>query len=112
MLAGDTERVKPEAAVTVRPSANVLTILPDLPEMVTVALPGTAELDADKVRVVELKDAVTPAAKPEALRATVPEKPFSGVTAMVLVTLAPGVTDRTAGVDAMLKEGVACVAVS
>ena len=63
--------------------------------MVTVAWPSVAVLDAVRVRVLlvvalaGLKDAVTPAGRPEAERATDPAKLLSGVTVMVLVPLAP-----------------------
>jgi hypothetical protein len=83
MVAGDAERVKPETDVTVRLIAKVPTMLPDLPVMVIVELPATAEPAADKVSVLdpagepgELKDAVIPVGNPETLMATLPEKPF------------------------------------
>jgi len=120
MLAGEADTVKPEGARTVRIIANVLRMVPDFPVSVMVELPGTAELDADMVsapalappREAGLKVAVIPACNPEALRATVPEKPFSGVTEMVAATLIPGVTESAAGFDAIVKEGEPWVPVS
>ena len=72
--------------------------LPDVPVMVTVARPRVAVLDAVRVSVLlvvalaGLKDAVTPAGRPDAERATVPLKLLSGVTVTVLVPLAPCTT--------------------
>ena len=69
--------------------------LPDVPVMVTVAGPIVAALEAVRVSVLfvvalaGLKDAVTPAGRPLAERATDPAKLLSGVTVMVLVPLAP-----------------------
>ena len=69
--------------------------LPDVPVTVTSAAPTVAVLDAVRVRVLVvvalagLKDAVTPAGRPLAERATAPEKLLSGVTVIVLVPLAP-----------------------
>jgi len=68
--------------------------LPDVPVIVTVAGPTVAVLDAVRVSVLlvvalaGLKDAVTPAGRPLAERATDPLKLLSGVTVMVLVPLA------------------------
>jgi hypothetical protein len=57
---------------------------------VTVEVPAVAVLLADSASTpAELKEAVTPVGKPEALKATVPLKPFCGVTVMVLVPLVP-----------------------
>jgi hypothetical protein len=68
--------------------------LPDVPVIVTVAGPTVAVLEAVRVSVLlvvalaGLKDAVTPAGRPLAERATDPLKLFSGVTVMVLAPLA------------------------
>ena len=57
---------------------------------VTVEVPAAAVLLAESVNTcVVLKDAVTPVGRPDAAKATVPVKPFTGVTLMVLVVLVP-----------------------
>src|SRR5258708_32463290 len=78
--------------------------LPEVPVMVTVAVPAVAELLAVSDRtlvvvvLVGLKDAVTPLGSPEATKLTLPVKPPAGVTVMVLVPVAPpGVIDTLAG---------------
>jgi len=77
--------------------------------MVTVAVPVVAALLAVSVRVLVvvaeagLKAAVTPEGSPDADRATLPVKPFCGVTVTVLVPLAPCVTLKLAGDAARLK---------
>ena len=69
--------------------------LPEVPVMVTVAVPGVIVLLAVKFRVLVvdvvggLSDAVTPLGKPEAVKVTLPSKPFCGVTVMVSVPVAP-----------------------
>ena len=50
-------------------------------------------------------EAVTPLGRPETDRATLPLKPFSGATVMVLVPLAPCVTVRLLGIAERLKFG-------
>lgn len=68
----------------------VCTRLPDVPVIVTVAVPVVAVALAAKVRaLVEvpglgLNAAVTPWGRPEAARVTLAEKPFTGVIVMVL----------------------------
>ncbi len=65
--------------------------LPDLPVMVTVAVPAAAELLAVRVStLVEVvgfvaNEAVTPVGSPVAVKVTLPVKPFVGFTVMVLV---------------------------
>jgi hypothetical protein len=77
--------------------------------MVTVEAPVAAVLLAASVSVlvpvvlVGLNVAVTPLGMPEAERATVPLKPLSFPTEMVLEPLAPCVTVRLPGVDERLK---------
>src|SRR5260370_10373337 len=51
--------------------------------------------------------ALTPAGKPDADKLTLPEKPFQGVTAIVLLPLLPWVTLRLAGDADSKKSGVA-----
>ena len=70
---------------------------PDVPVIVTVALPVVAVLLAVSVNVlvlvvlVGLNEAVTPLGRPDADRATLPVKPFWGVTVIVLFPLVPWV---------------------
>jgi hypothetical protein len=81
--------------LTVSATVVVWVRLPEVPVMVTVARPRVAVHDAVRVSVLlvvalaGLKDAVTPAGRPEAERATAPAKLLSGVTVMVLVPDAP-----------------------
>jgi hypothetical protein len=81
--------------VTVSVKVAVWVRLPDIPVTVTVAEPTVAVLKAVSVNTLllvalaGLKDAVTPAGRPLAERATDPLKLLSGVTVMVLVPLAP-----------------------
>ena len=80
---------------TVRVIAAEFVKLPDVPVIVTVALPVIAVPLAVSVKVLELavlpglKDAVTPLGKPEADRLTLLLKPFCGVTVMVLTPAPP-----------------------
>jgi len=81
--------------------------------MVTVDVPVIAVLLAASVSVllpvvlVGLNVAVTPLGTPEDARPTLPVKPFSGATVMVLVPLAPCVTVRLLGIADSLKSGMA-----
>jgi hypothetical protein len=76
-------------------SVVVLVKLPDVPVMVTEAVPVAAVLLAVSVIVLVLavllglNDAVTPLGRPEADKLTLPVKPFCGVTVMALAPLAP-----------------------
>ena len=69
--------------------------LPEVPLIVTVAVPVVAVLLAVRVRTLllvagfELKEAVTPFGSPEAARVTLPENLLIGVMVMVLFPLAP-----------------------
>ncbi len=67
----------------------VLCKLPEVPVMVTAAVPNVAETLAVSVSVPALNVAVTPAGKPDAARATVPLNPFSGAMVMVLAPVVP-----------------------
>ncbi len=86
--------------------------LPEVPVMVTVTVPVVAVLLAVSVKVLVavagfgLKDAVTPLAKPEADKLTLPLKPFCGVIVMVLVPLAPCVMVKPLGEAESVKFGV------
>jgi hypothetical protein len=110
-LAGDAARVKFGAAVTVSAIVVVLVKLPELPEMVTVAVPVVAVLLAVSVSVLvvvagfALNDAVTPLGRPDADKVTVPPKPFWGVTVIVLVPVFPCVMLRLPGDTERVKFG-------
>ena len=77
--------------------------LPDEPVTVTVTVPVAAVLLAVNVNVLVLavllglNDAVTPLGRPDAVKLTLPLKPFCGVTVMVLAPLAPCVIARLFG---------------
>ncbi len=81
----------------------VLVKPPDIPVMVTEAVPVAAVLLAVSVNVLVLvvvlglNDAVTPLGRPDADKLTLPLKPFCGVTVMVLAPLAPCVMLRLLG---------------
>src|SRR5208283_1076685 len=84
-----------EAVLTVRARVVVANRLPEVPVMVTVAVPVVAELLAVSVSVLVppvldgLNDAVTPLGRPDAARLTLPLNPFWSFTVMVLVPPAP-----------------------
>ena len=69
--------------------------MPEVPVIVTVAVPVVAVALAVSVRLLVpvvlagLKLAVTPDGSPEADRLTVPVKPLMGLTVMVLLPLLP-----------------------
>ena len=77
--------------------------LPDVPVIVTVAVPVVAVLLAVSVSVLAvvvlfgLNVAVTPPGRPEADKLTLPLKPFCGATVIVLAPLAPCVTVKLPG---------------
>ena len=79
---GDAESVKLPWGLTVRESVAVFVKLPDVPVIVTVAVPVVATLLAVSVKVLEpvvllgLNDAVTPLGIPEAVKLTLPLKPI------------------------------------
>ena len=81
--------------------------------MVTLAVPVVALLLAVRVNVLllvaeaGLNDAVTPLGKPEAVRLTLPVKPFNAETEIVLVPLAPCVIAKLEGDAERLKSAVA-----
>jgi len=97
------ETVGSGGGVTVRVIAVVCVNAPDVPVMVTVTVPVVAALLAASVNVLVvvaglgLNDAVTPLGRPEADKLTLPLKPFSGVTVIVLVPLVPCVMLRLVG---------------
>lgn len=83
------------AAVTVKLTLVLCVSVPLAPLMVTFVVPVAAVLEAVKVRLLVpavdtgLKLTVTPAGRPLALRATLPENPPKGVTLTVLLALPP-----------------------
>src|SRR5947199_64770 len=89
--------------VTVRVIVVVFVRVPEAPVMVTVTVPVAAVLFAVNLNVLVvvvgfgLKEAVTPLGSVEGDRATLPEKPFSGETVIVLEPLLPWVTVRLPG---------------
>ena len=101
------------AEFTVRLIVVVCVSVPEVPVIVTEAVPVVAVLLAVNVttlvEVVGLvpKAAVTPAGKPEAERVTLPVKPPEGVTVIVLLPLVPCVTVRLAGDAESEKFGAA-----
>lgn len=102
-LFGDVDRVKFPVGFTL----SVITVWfvrpPDVPVTDRVAVPMAAVPFA--VRVITLvpavllglKEAVTPFGRPDAAKLTVPVKPFSGVTVIVLVPLVPCVIVKLFG---------------
>lgn len=93
-VVGKAERVKFGWAVTVREIMVELVKLAHIPVTVTLNVPVAAAALAVRVRVLApvvlagLKDAVTPLGRPEATKLTMPLKPLSGLTVIVLVPLA------------------------
>lgn len=87
--------------------------LPEVPVIVTVAVPPVAVAEAVKVNVLVevpgfgLKLAVTPLGRPEAEKVTLPLKPFAGVMVMVLVPLVPCTRLKLPGDAEMVKVGAA-----
>ena len=85
--------------------------MPDVPVMVTVAVPVVAVPLAVNVSVLVpvvlagLKVAVTPAGNPDAERLTLPVKPLVGFTVIVLVPLLPCVTVKLDGAADSVKFG-------
>ena len=75
--------------------------------IVTVLFPVVAVLLAVRVSTLLEKDAVTPLDWPDAEKLTLPVKPFSGVTVIVLMPLVPCVTVRLLGDADRLKSGAA-----
>jgi hypothetical protein len=83
------------AALTVRAILVVADRLPDVPVMVTVALPVVAVALAVSVSTLlpvvgfVPNDAVTPLGRPDAASVTLPLNPPTSVTVIVLVPLLP-----------------------
>jgi hypothetical protein len=97
------ETVGRGGGVRVRVMVVVCVKVPDVPVMVVVTVPMVAALLAASVIVLVvvaglgLNDAVTPLGSPDADKLTLPLKPFSGVTVIVLVPLVPCVMLRLVG---------------
>jgi hypothetical protein len=115
MEVGEALRLKfgDDAAFTVSETVVVAVKFPDVPVMVTVAVPVVAVLLAARVSVLVevvgfvLKVAVTPLGKPDAAKVTLPENPPSSVTVIVLVLPPPPrVIVTLLGDEASLKLGV------
>jgi len=102
---------------TVKPKTVSATVvvsgarLPDVPVIVTVAVPVVAELLAVSVStLVEVAGfvpnaAVTPLGRPDAASITLPVKPFVGTTVIVLVPLAPCAMLKLVGLAESVKFG-------
>src|SRR4051812_39349605 len=96
-------------AVMVRLIAVVCVRLPDVPVTVTGDVPGVALLVAANVTTLVLvvgfvaNVAVTPAGKPDAVKATELLKPPNGLTVMVLGAVAPCGTLTVAGAAERVK---------
>jgi hypothetical protein len=90
-VSGEAVRLKFPNAFTVSVMVVDALNLPEVPLIVTVAIPAVAVLLAVRVSVLllvaglGLNSAVTPLGKPDAERVTLPLKPFDGVTVIVLV---------------------------
>ncbi len=88
---GDAVTLKLPTPTTVSASVVVACTLPDVPVIVTVAVPFGAEALATRVSVLVevagfgVNTAVTPLGKPDAENVTLPLKPFAGVIVIVLV---------------------------
>ena len=108
-LVGKAASVKFGAAVTVRETVVELLRLPLTPLIVTVKVPGAADVFAVKVArlvlvaLLGLNDTVTPAGSPEADKLTLPLKPFCGITPIVELLLLPGTTLKLFGAAERLK---------
>jgi hypothetical protein len=110
---GDAASLKLCATAIVRLIVVVWVRPPDVPVMVTVAVPPLAVAAAVNVNVLVdvpgfgLKLAVTPLGRPEAENVTLPLNPFAGVIVTVLVPLVPWTRLRLPGEAEMLKLGAA-----
>ena len=96
---GAAARLNP-GVLMVRYTAVLDVRLPDVPVIVMVGVPGTAELLAESVRVLlpvvglGENDAVTPLGNPEAARFTLPANPYALEKLTVDVLDAPGFIER------------------
>lgn len=114
---GESDKVKEGGLVRLSAIEVLALRVPDVPLIVAVALPATAELLAAKVTVLVpvavagLKFAVTPEGKPETASFTDPLNPFCACTAIELTALAPGVRLNAAGVAESVKLGAAATVI-
>lgn len=89
----------------------VLVRLPEVPVTVTVTVPVVAVLLAERVKVLVpvvlpgLNAGVTPLGRPEADKLTLPLKPLSGFTVIVLMPLEPCVMVKLLGEAERVKFG-------
>ena len=90
----------------------VAIVLPEVPVIVTMAVPTVAVLLAVRASTLELladaglNEAVTPVGRPVALNDTLPVNPPTSATVMVPVPVLPCATDREAGEGVSVKPGV------
>lgn len=104
-LAGLSDSVKdaPAVPVIVRLIVVLCVKPPDVPVIITVAIPAVAVGLADNVRVLVvvaglgLNTAVIPLGKPDAARVTLPLKLFDGVIVIALMPLLPCATLNALG---------------
>jgi hypothetical protein len=96
-------------ATTVRATAVVSVMAPEVPVIVTVDVPTVAVLLAASVSTLDPvagfvpNAAVTPLGNPDAARVTLPENGLMSVTEMVSVPLLPWVTERADAEGASVK---------
>lgn len=94
-LLGDAETAKFPSSFTVRVTVVTFIKLPDMPVIITVAVPTSAVPLAVSIKVLVvdvllgLKDVLTPLGRPEADKLTSPLKPFWGVTVIVIEPVFP-----------------------
>jgi len=109
-LAGDTAMANVVIAVTFSTSRAVLVMPPEVPVMVIVDVDEAAEGLAVSISVLVvvalagLNDAVTPAGRPVAARATVPLKPCRGLMVIVTWALDPGAIESVDADEASAKD--------
>lgn len=110
---GESERLKSGCGPGVIVSDTVVLCerFPDVPVMVIVNVPTVAVDEADKRSVLEvvvgfgLKEAVTPVGIPDAVKLTLPEKLFTGLTVMMDCPEVPWLKERLEGAAASVKSG-------
>ena len=93
--------------MTVSDRAVVTVRLPETPVTLTVAVPMVAVVLAVRVSTSPAKAAETPVGKPERENVTLPVKPFTGTTVIVLVLLLPCATESVAGDAVRVNEAAA-----
>ncbi len=107
---GAAESVNVGGADMVSAIVALLVSVPHVPVIVTVetpaaTVPAAANVTLRGAALAGPKVAVTPVGSPEVASATVPLKPFRAVMAMLLATLAPGLTLTLAGLAEIVKLG-------